>query len=430
VNASRVDGAPGSGTTSGADGAFQVLNVTAGDYLVEFLDPLSNYGGGYYSSSGLTLDYAKAGQVAVGAATLTGIDVILPKGYSLSGTVRQVDGTPVGGVEVAVCPQSAASCSEFPTWTARDGTYKLTAIASGTYLVNFSDPWQHLEPKATLPALTIAGADVPGYDLTAPAGRITPGAAIEGLVRAATGDPLPDVQVWATGPSSTDTSMVKTAADGSYFFGLAAGTYTLRFDAPIGAYHGSSGLVRTQAEATPIVLSGTNSVEIDAAISLPATGLWKLLPTHVGNTQVVAVYESTGAALVAYLATIPADSFTSDLLSAMGKTKTDILDITSARDHPEIGGVSVETISIDATKYAGASADQIIGAYETAYRQWAPSHWSGCSTTRMTVAGKTVLASSCNGQPASLYVYAHGDTLFEITVKDQATAQAVISALP
>jgi hypothetical protein len=41
-----------------------------------------------------------------------------------------------------------------------------------------------------------------------------------------------------------------------------------------------------------------------------------------------------------------------------------------------------------------------------------------------------VLASSCNGQPASLYVYAHGDTLFEITVKDQATAQAVISALP
>jgi len=46
------------------------------------------------------------------------------------------------------------------------------------------------------------------------------------------------------------------------------------------------------------------------------------------------------------------------------------------------------------------------------------------------LAGKTVLAGSRNVQPASLYVYAHGAVLFEISVKDRATAEVVVSALP
>jgi hypothetical protein len=417
------------GALSAADGSYFVPSMTAGDYVVSFQDEFSRYSAGYYSSSGFVLEEPDATHVTVGTTRVSGIDIVLPTGYSLSGAVRNADGTPIAGVEVSVCPKLAPSCTTYPSWTARDGTYTLPGIAPGTYTVTFSDPWQHQSPRTALPDLTIAGADVSWYDLSAPAGWITPGAAIDGVVRSVTGDPLVGVQVWVTGPDTT-TNMVKTAADGSYLFGLAAGTYTLRFDEPIVAYHGIAGLVKTQADAAPIVLSGTHAVEVDGAISLPANGLWKLLPTHVGNTQVVAVYESTGSDLARYVATIPADSFTSDLLSAMGKTKTDILDITSARDHPEIGDVTVETISIDATKYGGASAEQIIGAYETAYRQWAPSHWSGCSTSRLTLAGKTVLASSCNGQAASLYVYAHGDTLFEISVKDQATAQAVVTSLP
>jgi hypothetical protein len=436
VTAWPVAGGSGAGGSSGADGSYLIPNLSAGDYTVQFSDQLNVYAGGSYASSGVTLDGSLAKKVTVATFPVTGIDAILTVGHSLSGSVRQADGSPVAGVgvEVEVCADASSAGSSTcsvsnSVWTGRDGRYSLPDIGDGTYEVAFSDPWPDQAPGQIVPGLVVSGANISNYDLTAPARWSTTGAAIEGVARTAYGDPLPGVQVWVTGPGST-TNMVKTAADGSYFFGLAAGTYTLRFDEPIVAYHGSSGLVRTQADAAPIVLSGTKAIEIDAAISLPASGIWKLLPVRIGNAQLVAFADLTGSDVTAYAATIAADSFTNEILAAMGKTKADILEIASERDHPEIGDIEAATISIDATRYSGASADQIIGAYETVFGQRAAADHSGCSVSRGTLAGKVVLLSVCNGTPSSLYVYAHEDALFEITAKDRATAEAVIAALP
>lgn len=430
VKAVTVGGGATMAGISGSDGLFAIIGLTSGNYVVQFTDQLAAHPNGYYATAGLTLAEDQATHITVGTSPVSGIDVVLPTGYSLSGTVHRADGTPIPGVEVFLCPYLASSCTTYPTWTARDGTYLLAGIAPGKYTVNFSDPWQHQPSGLNLPDVTIAGASVSGFDQIAPSGWITPGAAIHGLVTTITGDPMPGVQVSVTGAGATNTYAVKTAADGSYFFGLAAGTYTLLFDAPLYAYHGSTGMAAKQADAAPIVLSGSNAVEIDAAISFPDAGIWKLLPTRVGTTHLVAVYDVVGSRLTDYIATIPADSFASDLLASMGKTKADILEIVSARDHPELGDASVVTMSIYATRYSGATADQISRAYETAYGKWSASHSISCSASRIALAGKTLIAGACNGQPVSLYVYAHDDTLFEITAKDSATAQAVVSALP
>ena len=223
--------------------------------------------------------------------------------------------------------------------------------------------------------------------------------------------------------------MVKTASDGSYFFGLSAGSYTLRIDQPVNEYKSASGLVANQADASPITLSGAQAVTVDAAIPLPAGGLWTLLPSHVGSTQLVAIVEMSGSELAGYVATIPTSSFQSDLLAAMGKSKSDILDITVARDHPEVLDESVQTVHVDATRYSGATADKIIAAYATAYAQWQTSQKWTCAVTPTTVSGKSVLEGSCTGQPVTLYVYAHGDVLFEISTGDPATAASLLSQL-
>jgi hypothetical protein len=422
------------GATTASDGSFVVRQLTAGGYQLQVTDPLSRYPSGYYASSGLVQGADQATTVTVAASQVGGIAIVLPNGYSVSGTVRNADGTPLPGVEVSACPKPApgattSSCTMYPTWTARDGTYTLPAIAPGTYTVQFADPWQHNNATTMLPDLTVATANTTGYDLTAPKGWFVRGASISGVVRSAPGDPLANVQVWVTGPDSTN-SMVKTASDGSYFFGLSAGSYKLRFDQPVNESEGASGLVGNQADASPITLSGAQAITVDAAIPLPAGGLWTMLPSHVGSTQLVAIVEMSGSELAGYVATIPASSFQSDLLAAMGKSKSDILDIAVARDHPEVLDESVQTIHVDATRYSGASADKIMAAYAAAYAQWETSQKGTCAVTPASVSGKSVLEGSCTGQPVTLYVYAHGDVIFEISTSDSATAASLLSQMP
>jgi len=171
-------------------------------------------------------------------------------------------------------------------------------------------------------------------------------------------------------------------------------------------------------------------VEVDGSIILPADGSWKLFPTRVGSTQLVATYDLTGPSLAGYAATIPADSVTGQTLVALGKTSADIIDIASARDNPTVIGSQAATISIIAYRYSGASATQLIAALKTAFEVQNAKHWPGCSVSVSTLAGKTVLTDVCNGAPPSFYEYAHGDVLFDIIVKDRATAEAVLAALP
>jgi hypothetical protein len=430
VTAWSASGGTNMSASSGADGSYQIPGLVAGDYTVEFTDQLNVHGGGYYASSGVTLDASQATHVTLGTSPVSGIDVVLPTGHSLSGSVRQADGKPIPGVEVSVCPKGASGCTTNPTWTARDGTYTLPGIGAGTYIVNFSDPWLQQSPKVAPPDITVTNASISGYDLTAPAGWITPGAAIYGLTKTATGEPLLGVQVWVTKQDTTNPTMVKTAQDGSYFVGLAAGTYTIKFDEPISAYHGSAGMVSKATDAAPIVLSGSSQVEVDGSITLPADGSWKLFPTHVGSTQLVATSDITGTLLAGYATTIPADSVPGQTLVALGKTSADIVEIAQARDNPTFIDDQAATINIIATRYSGASATQLIAALKTAFEVQNAKHWPGCSVSVSTLAGKTVLTDVCNGAPPSFYEYAHGDVLFDITVKDQATAEAVLAALP
>ncbi len=189
---------------------------------------------------------------------------------TITGTVTDASGTGVPGICVSAVPNGFGGIRTGAT-TGTGGTYSITSLAAGSYVVEFTDGCgnagnyadqyyaNQLSYAAATPVTVMAASTTPGIDAS-----LQPGGAITGTVTDASGTGLSGICV-STFDSSTGSGAQQyfTAANGSYsVLGLATGSYTVTFSGC-----GGSANYITQTYPTPVsVTAGSTAPNIDATL--------------------------------------------------------------------------------------------------------------------------------------------------------------------
>ncbi|MGC8635284.1 MAG: G1 family glutamic endopeptidase [Candidatus Limnocylindrales bacterium] len=139
--------------SSSPDGSYSI-DLPAGTYTVAFDDPSNGHPSGFYGANGFVPTLPEAVPVTVSASGVRGIDVQLPEGHLVTGTVTGPDGTPLADIQVAPCASPA--CSGQASSTGPDGRYTLD-LAAGTYLLHYTD-WSGLYLSGSYASSGLANA--------------------------------------------------------------------------------------------------------------------------------------------------------------------------------------------------------------------------------------------------------------------------------
>ena len=242
VEPADADGAPLEATT-GPDGSYTIEGIPPGDQVVGFnacAEPIAGFAPEWYDDAP-TFDAATP--VAVPASgSRTGLDAVLARTGSISGTVSDQDtGQPL--VDVCAVAFGDETLTFAEARTGEDGTYVLSELTAGDYVVLFGDcasPYTHLSEiydgvqfDATTaveptPVTVVSAEDTGGIDA-----GLEEGGAVEGTVTALhTGRPQSLVCIGLFPAAATDEDDVAAggATSGTDPFGsmeAAPGTYTL-----------------------------------------------------------------------------------------------------------------------------------------------------------------------------------------------------------
>lgn len=174
-----------------SEGRYQVA-LPAGDYKVRFDECFSyyyeaeprNYLPEWYDDK---LDFDSADRVAVNdLAETSGVDAVLARAGSISGTVATETGQPPGGLCIFASSDTPAGYSSGSARTQPDGSYRIRGLLAGSHRVLFSDceasprryvtEWYDNAPgfASSTPVEVLAETDTPDIDaILALGGRIT-----------------------------------------------------------------------------------------------------------------------------------------------------------------------------------------------------------------------------------------------------------------
>jgi hypothetical protein len=278
--------------TSGAAGHYRLVGIPTGEYELRF-EPEASHANPDY----LTHYYPEVANIGEGTAlhltegqTTAGIDTAMHLGGTISGTVRDAEGHPIGGITACVYPvlgnTNAGYCITHRAETASDGAYTVHALESGEYKVSFAAggfaPGNYLPQfyparptRATGGAVVVsAPAAVAGIDATLQKGGSITGHVVEG----GTLSPLVGASVCASRTGGTTRFCSQVKADGSYSIAsLASGGYVVEFAAANGSFEWPfvpvfSGGASDRADATPVaVTAGAESAGVDATVQRGGT---------------------------------------------------------------------------------------------------------------------------------------------------------------
>ncbi|MCW3062961.1 MAG: hypothetical protein JWN32_133 [Solirubrobacterales bacterium] len=143
--------------TTGSDGTYTIGGLTAGAYRLGF-EPTGNALGEYYAGAANLADATPISLIA--AEQRTGVDVVLPQGGEITGTVRNAAGAAIPGAHLWVGTGSNVLVREAATTAA--GTFVAPGLRTGSY-------WLEAEAAGV-------GARIEGVPVTA--GQITSGVVI------------------------------------------------------------------------------------------------------------------------------------------------------------------------------------------------------------------------------------------------------------
>jgi alpha-tubulin suppressor-like RCC1 family protein len=226
-------------TTTNSTGAYSILGLAGGEYIVEFYSPAESkllYATEYYDGKYSALN-AKAVHVVDGEHTAN-IDAALEAGGNIAGKVTSaVDGSPIEGIEVCffAYTKELVGCAI----TNAQGVYGTPLLARGTYRVEFTPPLgsdlnyvaQYFDGASASSAaqwVSVAvGATTSGIDAA-----LAEGGRISGTVtQAATHTAIAGALVCALTPQArVDACSVTTNTGGYTIVGLAGGVYKVGFD--------------------------------------------------------------------------------------------------------------------------------------------------------------------------------------------------------
>ena len=171
----------------------------------------------------------------VAAAGVTGIDLALPVGTTMTGHVFDAHGDPAAGVDVGVCPD-AFDCFAASSPSGADGSFTVQGITPGTYIAMaqgdhpntlatyYGGPGSSVTDGSLAVPLDLT-VDVNGIDITLDPGFTMSGTLVDGL-----GEGVPDVFVSVSGPTGGGAT---TDSNGDYAVGgLSAGSYAVFVQPP------------------------------------------------------------------------------------------------------------------------------------------------------------------------------------------------------
>lgn len=276
--------------------------LEVGTYFLHFSDPEGRFLDVYYLDG---LVPARAGPVNLNTPSyFTGRDVSLIRPASMAGTVINNYTEPLEGIQVALfntqgapAPLPANFFDEpaFETLTEADGSFSLTSLHPGTYIIQFLDltgayttlfHYQQTDPNLAN-RITIT----PGTHSTIPQATLRTSSQITGTLQdLQTGLPLEAAQVFLF---ENPTNLVPiysatTAQDGTFSFsGLDAGTYYLGYVAP--GYTFPADLqffdeVFALADSTPITVGIAQHVDLDTLYWVPFPTFTITLIRHNSQT--------------------------------------------------------------------------------------------------------------------------------------------------
>ena len=128
------DHCPQSWAYTDDSGHYSVSNVAPCSYRIHVKDWNGHYAEGYYGNGGFVPDWFAATLVTVPNDAIN-LDMTLPRGYAIAGTVTGPGGAPLGDISMFFC--TLAVCQTLPT-TDWNGRYSLM-VPAGTYTIGFWD---------------------------------------------------------------------------------------------------------------------------------------------------------------------------------------------------------------------------------------------------------------------------------------------------
>ena len=217
-----------------ADGNYRAVGLATGRYKVEFTTDNTGALDQWYGGAS---SFESATEVAVTAGQdLTGINVQLIKGASITGKITAPVGVDLSRVQVEVSSTSSARFGSRSVFVGPDGTYSVQGLPEGSYRIGFMPGdsgalqlWYPNAVSATAAAAVSVGAgqDVTGIDAT-----LVKGASVSGKITVPTGF-SPDglgVLLTRTDAARAYSSYGFVEPDGSFkIVGLYAGDYKLEF---------------------------------------------------------------------------------------------------------------------------------------------------------------------------------------------------------
>ena len=207
-------------STYSNDGQFDTRSQADGTYTLAGLTP------GLFSIYASATGMSRAQRKAEGGAS--GIDFVLARGGSITGTVVDEAGRPVDAFRVMARPAVSLRMmggGRADTFGAADGRFVLEDLGEGEYVVDVTAPER-------APAV-VSGVKVPSGG-TGHAGtiRLTPGGIVRGVVVDASSAPVAGASVYVSGPGrdySRSAPEVMTDSGGAFELrGVPAGTAQLR----------------------------------------------------------------------------------------------------------------------------------------------------------------------------------------------------------
>lgn len=283
---------------SEADGGY-ALAVLPGTYEVGAFDLAYTHASVYYATGRSVFAQRQATPLTVGTSDIAGIDIALPSGSSIAGTVTNSGGTPVMGIDVLACLVADPSACGLAT-TAADGSYTASGLPAGSYSVGFIDPNAEYPTgfyggagftgdSSAIKAVALGETGASGIDVRLPAGRV-----VSGVVTDAAGRPVRVAVDDCTG--SLCIGVTRTAADGSYRINVAPGQHAIHVGdysgANLSGYYSAAGLAN-RLHATRLVGSD-DLTGINVRLRSIGSGI------HAGTAHTGSYVSSTTVARGAY----------------------------------------------------------------------------------------------------------------------------------